>query len=184
VYFCPERQGTYFGSFYLKDIPAMGNPGYSIDPNLTANSGNAFLAALTTDQYDLVNSLVDLQREALLAIVETREDVSLLLRGFLTGDAVDEAALMALMQHYGELDGEIVFLYATGFAEVEGTLSSQQMDELMVIRDLDGFPCSGAYLYSDIIEMPDIDNTDFLFGVLLKDGFESGDTSLWSVTTR
>ena len=25
VYFCPERHATYFGSFYMKDIPAMGN---------------------------------------------------------------------------------------------------------------------------------------------------------------
>jgi len=24
VYFCPERHATYFGSFYMKDIPAMG----------------------------------------------------------------------------------------------------------------------------------------------------------------
>ena len=23
VYFCPERHGTYFGSFYLKDTPVM-----------------------------------------------------------------------------------------------------------------------------------------------------------------
>ena len=23
VYFCPERQGTYFGSFFMKDIKAM-----------------------------------------------------------------------------------------------------------------------------------------------------------------
>lgn len=47
VYFCPERQATYFGSFYLKDAPAMGNPNYTIDSNLTANMGNAFLATLT-----------------------------------------------------------------------------------------------------------------------------------------
>ena len=35
VYFCPERQGTYFGSFYMKDAPAMGNPGYTIPSNTT-----------------------------------------------------------------------------------------------------------------------------------------------------
>ncbi|MEI6152792.1 MAG: carboxypeptidase-like regulatory domain-containing protein, partial [Deltaproteobacteria bacterium] len=26
VYFCPEREGTYFGSFFMKDIKAMNNP--------------------------------------------------------------------------------------------------------------------------------------------------------------
>ncbi len=31
VYFCPERQGTYYGSFYIKDAPAIGHEGYSID---------------------------------------------------------------------------------------------------------------------------------------------------------
>jgi hypothetical protein len=40
VYFCPERQGTYFGSFYLKDTPVM-SAGGSIDPNLTATAGSS-----------------------------------------------------------------------------------------------------------------------------------------------
>jgi hypothetical protein len=31
TFFCPERQGTYFGSFFLKDGPVMGNPDYTID---------------------------------------------------------------------------------------------------------------------------------------------------------
>ena len=30
VYFCPERHGTYFGSFFIKDAPAIGHAGYSI----------------------------------------------------------------------------------------------------------------------------------------------------------
>ena len=45
VYFCPERHATYFGSFYMKDIPAMGNPNFSISTSLTGDSGEAFLAA-------------------------------------------------------------------------------------------------------------------------------------------
>ena len=46
VYFCPERQGTYFGSFFLKDIKAMNNPSYTISSNMTADMGNAFLSAV------------------------------------------------------------------------------------------------------------------------------------------
>ena len=42
VYFCPERQGTYFGSFYLKDARAMSDPSHVIDSNLTADMGRAF----------------------------------------------------------------------------------------------------------------------------------------------
>ncbi len=33
TYFCPERHGTYFSDFYLKDYPAMGNHGYKISTN-------------------------------------------------------------------------------------------------------------------------------------------------------
>jgi len=58
VYFCPERQGTYFGSFFLKDIKAMNNPSYTIDSNMTADMGNAFLAALNTTQKAQVTGLV------------------------------------------------------------------------------------------------------------------------------
>ena len=48
VYFCPERHGTYFGSFYLKDAPAVGNPGYSIDTTLTGNLGAALIQKLSS----------------------------------------------------------------------------------------------------------------------------------------
>jgi len=41
VYFCPERQGTYYGGFYIKDAPAIGHEGYSIDEQLTATAGSA-----------------------------------------------------------------------------------------------------------------------------------------------
>ena len=30
TYFCPERHGTYFGGFYMKDMPAMGKRDYDI----------------------------------------------------------------------------------------------------------------------------------------------------------
>jgi hypothetical protein len=94
VYFCPERQGTYFGSFYLKDAPAVGNPNYTIPSSLTGNMGHALLETLTPDQIQLVTSLVDIQRPYLL-----------------------------------------------------GNMSHP----------------SGAYLYSQPIDMPEIPNTDFLF---------------------
>ena len=163
TYFCPERQGTYFGSFYLKDMPAMGNPNYSIDPNLTAEKGAAFLEALTESQAQLVRGLVDIQRDDLYEIVDRRSDIATLLRRFMTEDSVDKTTVLSLAERYGQLDGEIVYNYATNFAQVGQSLSSSQMEKLMEIRDLDEYPCSGAYLYSEPIEMPDIINTDFLF---------------------
>ena len=85
VYFCPERQGTYFGSFYMKDAPAMGNPNYSIPTNLTGDMGAAFLNVLTPDQRSRITDLVDLQKSDLLKIVDRRRDVATELRKFIAG---------------------------------------------------------------------------------------------------
>ncbi len=52
-----------------------------------------------------------------------------------------------------------------GFAEANGTLADTQMADLMELRDLDDYPCSDSYLYSEKIPLPDVENTDFLFGV-------------------
>jgi len=62
VYFCPERQGTYFGSFYMKDAPAVGNPDYTIPSDLTSEYGDAFLSALTSDQSAIITALVESQQ--------------------------------------------------------------------------------------------------------------------------
>ena len=66
TYFCPEGHGTYFGSFYMKDAPAVHQKNYSISTALTGDSGEAFLAALNPTQREQVTSLVDLQRKDLL----------------------------------------------------------------------------------------------------------------------
>ena len=76
TYFCPERHGTYFGSFYLKDAPAVGNPGYSIDTTLTGNLGAALLAVLDPEQAALITGLVDQNRTTLGQIVDTRRAVA------------------------------------------------------------------------------------------------------------
>ena len=85
TYFCPERHGTYFGSFYMKDAPAMGKQNYSINTQLTGDSGERFLAALTPAQRQLITVLVDLQRKDLYEIVRTRWAISAELRRFLKG---------------------------------------------------------------------------------------------------
>ncbi len=165
VYFCPERQGTYFGSFYLKDWPAMGNPNYSINEQLTARAGTTFLAALTDSQRSLVTGLVDLQRSALNSIVAKRREISQQLRQFLASGTADSATVLSLSEQYGQLDGEIVYYYATRFSQVGQSLSSAQQARLTSLADSLGYtPAAGAFLYSQPIAMPSIANTDFLFG--------------------
>ncbi len=166
VYFCPERQGTYFGSFYMKDAPAVGNPGYSIGTNITADMGNAFVAALTPTQAQYVTSLVELQRADLLKIVDTRRTISTQLRKFIAGQTADQASVLALSDTYGQLDGEIVYYFATNFSKVGKTLTSDQKTKLMALRKqtLGDFTPKGAFLYATEIAIPTIPNTDFLFG--------------------
>jgi hypothetical protein len=166
VYFCPERHGTYFGSFYLKDIPAMSDSTYAIPTNLTGDMGENMLKMMTPDQAQLITGLVDIQKPSLQGIVDTRRQISTELRKLKDGSAADEAAVLNLMEKYGAYDGEIVYDMAAHFAEVSRTLTGDQKTQLMSLRkDLLGdlmYP-SGAYLYSQAITMPEIPNTDFLF---------------------
>jgi len=165
VYFCPERQGTYFGSFYLKDAPAVGNPNYTIESNITQDYGNYFLETLNSDAADSVKDLVNIQKPYLFEIVDRREDVSRSLRKFIAGETPDSLEVIELMKRYGELDGMIVYHFATCFANVHKTLNGTQIQKLQEYRTelIGDLNPTGAYLYAQAIEMPEISNTDFLF---------------------
>jgi len=163
VYFCPERHATYFGSFYMKDIPAMGNANFSISTSLTGDSGEAFLAALTESQRKLITGLVDQQRADLTEIVKTRSAIATELRRFMKETSVEKDKVMVLSRRYGELDGEVSYFYAAAFAQVAKTLTADQKRTLLKLRNLDAkFICKGAYLYSQAIATPEVPNTDFL----------------------
>ncbi|MFN8256753.1 MAG: hypothetical protein U0W24_13745 [Bacteroidales bacterium] len=164
VYFCPERQGTYFGSFYLKDWPAMGNPNYTIDEQLTASAGQNFFDILTPDQYNTFTSVVDLQKTALTGIVDTRRAVSTELRKFLAGETASSLTVQALSEQYGNYDGELIYYYATYFSQIYQSLSTEQKALIIALgNDLGYIDPTGAFLYSAPVAMPTIENTDFLF---------------------
>jgi phosphatidylethanolamine-binding protein (PEBP) family uncharacterized protein len=167
TYFCPERHGTYFGSFYLKDAPAVGNPGYSIGTTITADLGANLLAKLDATQAAAISGLVDSQRADLAKIVETRRAVSTELRTLQSGGTADAAAVAALMKTYGELDGSIVYQYANAFASVGKTLTTTEKADLLAMRRTllgDLSEPTTAFLFSQPIEMPTIPDTDSLFG--------------------
>ncbi|MCP3681885.1 MAG: hypothetical protein GY861_04270 [bacterium] len=162
-YFNPERNAMYFGAFYMKDAPAVGVAGYTISSTLTGNSGDAVFTILDDSQGELISELVVTQKPALYAVVDARKAIATELRKLLTQETIDEETVLSLAEDYGRLDGEISYYYAMNFAEVGKSLTDSQMTELIELRNLDEFPCSGAYLYSDKITMPEIENTDFLF---------------------
>jgi hypothetical protein len=164
TYFCPERHGTYFGSFYLKDWPAMGNPNYTIDETLTASAGQNFLAILTPSQADELRGIVDLQRKALQELVDKREAISTELRKFLSSQIADSSTVLTLSERYGELDGELSYYYASTFSRIYNSLSDGQKEQVSSLaNDLGYINPTGAFLYSQPVPMPEIENTDYFF---------------------
>jgi len=164
TYFCPERHGTYFGSFYMKDMPAMGKRNYDISTSVTGDSGEEFLKLLTAEQRGNITSITDHQRKLLAEAVEVRQAVSVELRKILSGGQVEKSKVLALGRRYGELDGEMSWIYATAFAKVGRTLTAEQRAACVKLRNLDGYRSAPAYLYSNPMEkMPVLPTSDFLF---------------------
>jgi hypothetical protein len=164
TYFCPERHGTYFGGFYLKDWPAMGNPNYSINEQLTASAGTDFLSVLNSNQKNLMTGITNEQKTMLLAVVEDRKTISTELRKFLTTSNPDQTTVLNLCEQYGRHDGDLIYRYATVFAKVYQSLTATQKDQLKAIVNKLGYiNPEGAFLYSQAINMPSAIDTDFLF---------------------
>ncbi len=167
TYFCPERHADYFGGFYIKDAPAIGKAGYTIDETITGDKGEAFIAALDSAQKPLITSLIDTCRSAISGIVETRREIATELRTALVGGTINESRVLSLERRYGVLDGEISYNYAMAFAEVGKSLTEEQRITLMNLRGLNDYTCENGtiYLYSEKIVQPEIPDTDFLFNL-------------------
>lgn len=164
TYFCPERHATYFGSFYLKDWPAMGNPNYTINEQLTASAGQNFLSILNEAQLNQIKGIVDLQKSALMELVEKRKSISTELRKFLSSQNADQSTILSLSQRYGELDGDMGYYYASIFTQVYNSLTNEQKSKLTLLASNLGYVNpTGAFLYSEPITMPVISNTDYMF---------------------
>lgn len=156
VYFCPERHGTYFGGFYMKDYPAMKDPNYFISTSITGDSGKEFIEILDETQKELMLSIIDEQKDELSRIVEIREEVVSILREFITDDTSTtskEEKVMELMKEYGEIEGAMSHRYADVFSKIGNTLTETQKSKMHTLRNQYVFP-EGSYLYSAPIKMP------------------------------
>ena len=166
TYFCPERHGTYFGGFYMKDMPAMGKRDFDISTSRTGDSGRAFLEeVLTEPQRAQITEILAKQRKMILETIEVRRAIELELRKLLAGKTPDRQKIVALGRRYGELDGEMSWLYATAFARVNRTLTEAQRASLMKLRNLDDYQSAEAYIYSrplaGRLALPDTDHFFF-----------------------
>ena len=164
VYFCPERHGTYFGGFFMKDYPAMGNPDYFIDTSTTGDLGQAFLNVLNPTQRAQITGIIDTQRAWLTETAKVRTTVSKELRKALTGGSINKTLVYAQIKRYGELDGLMSGLYATRFAAVNKTLTADQRAQLVKLRNLAVVP-NGIYKYASLVTKPALPNVGYLFGV-------------------
>lgn len=149
TYFCPERHGTYFGGFYMKDMPAMGKRDFDISTSVTGDSGRTFVEEICTpEQAKHLTAIPDLQRDALMETIDVRRAFATELRKLLAGETPDRDKLLKLGRRYGELDGEMSWLYTMAFAEVNRTLSDSQRAELVKLRNLEGYESAPYYIYS------------------------------------
>ncbi len=172
IYFCPERHGTYYGGFYIKDAPAVGHEGYSIDEQMTATAGAALIDAtkgyVTAAQASTMYGLVAMQKDNLNSIVSVRTQIATLLRSLLnastSADTV-KAQVLSLSANYGELDGINNYHYATTFAQVYKTLSTAQKAQLIALRK--GM-MSGTYADGTAFDFT-VATTPFLYSTVLTD---------------
>ena len=105
TYFCPERHGTYFGGFYLKDFPAMGNHDYFIPTSLTGDKGRAFIDLLTPGQSDCLYQTTRDMEPILQEIVTLRSTVAHEFRKTLSAEKPDKDKVFMSIKRYGVLDG-------------------------------------------------------------------------------
>lgn len=155
IYFCPERHGTCFGGFYMKDFPAMGNHGYNISTALTGDAGRDFIAVLTPEQAEFLYTAMKRQKPLLQQIVEVRTTVVTELRKAMTGGTPDKTIVFNAIKQYGELDAEMSYYEAQAFARIYQTLTANQKQQLKVLRQQDILP-EGYYMFSDKIDfLPD-----------------------------
>ena len=172
IYFCPERHGTYYGGFYIKDAPAVGHEGYSIDEQMTATAGAALIDSskgyVTAAQASNMYSLVATQKDNLNSIVSVRTQIATLLRTLLnTSTSVDsvKTQVLNLSATYGELDGANNYYYATKFAQVYQSLSTDQKTKLTALRKS---MMSGTYADGTAFDFT-IATTPFLYSTVLTD---------------
>ncbi len=116
------------------------------------------------DKKASITELIELQRGDLREIVQLRRAIAAELRRFLQGDAANQAKVLAWARRYGELDGEMSYLYGTAFARVSQSLTAEQKSHLRGLRSSDPRdPRGRPFLYSQVISDPKIGDPDFFF---------------------
>jgi hypothetical protein len=85
-----------------------------------------------------------------------------------------DAELFQLGRRYGELDGEIAWLYADTFSKLARTLTAEQKAALVKLRGLESDESGKVFLYAERIAAPESLSTDAFFARKAKSASGSG----------
>lgn len=165
LYFAPERHGTYFGGFYMKDMPVMGKRDADISTALTGDVGEQFLRSLPPEVQRLYVEVLDAQRPILNEIIAVRRSIGTELRRMLERHHTDRSKVERLGQRYGELDGNLAWLYANVFSRTARALTTDQRRALTRLRGAAlETPTAAAYLFAEPLDrLPEVGNGEALF---------------------
>ena len=87
-----------------------------------------------------------------------------MLRRFQVGQSVDSAAVIALSERYGALDGMVAYWYTTRFTTAARALTTAQQAQVLALASQLSYTApKGGFLYSQPIAMPTIANTNGFF---------------------
>ncbi len=165
VYFTPERTAAYFGAYWTKAAPmkAVRRDNYRISTALTGDSGAAFLRILNQQQKSQITNLIQLQNPFLMEMVNIRELIVREIREIFRGKEASQKKIVSLSHRFGELDGEIAYLYANAYANIRNSLSQSQLQKATDIRNIAQYPCKGAFIYAEPSQVPNIENINSFF---------------------
>ncbi len=165
VYFTPERTAAYFGAYWTKAAPmkAVRRDNYRISTELTGDSGARFLRILNPQQKTQITSLIRRQKPFLREMVRVRESIAAELRKIFRGKVANRDKILSLSRKFGELDGEIAYLYADNFTNIKTSLSQSQLKKAIQIRNIAQYQCKGAFIYAEPSPIPTPGNITSFF---------------------
>ncbi len=165
IYFTPERTAAYFGAYWTKAAPmkAVKRDNYTISMELTGDSGKAFLDSLNAQQRKRISDVIQQQKVSLMKMVEVRTSIVAEIRKIFIGQTIDEDTIISLSRTFGELDGEIAYLYATAYTDVRQSLTTAQMEHAVALRNISEYQCDKVFLYAEPAEVPDVNDLERFF---------------------
>ncbi len=165
VYFTPERTAAYFGAYWTKAAPmkAVRRDNYRISTELTGDSGAMFLRMLGSPQRSQITNLIARQKPFLMEMVRVRKSIAAEIRKMFGGNAANADKIVGLSRNFGELDGEIAYLYADAFTNIKSSLSQSQLRKAVQIRNIAQYPCNGAFIYAEPSQVPRVENINSFF---------------------